>query len=147
MISMSDNPELIFVDTSILVYAHDTSAGEKYRLAQEQITALWDSGKGCLSLQVLQEFYVTVTRKIARPMPTAVARQIVAELSYWRLHCPGSDDLLKAIDLQQHYQLSFWDAMIVQSAARLGCKTLLSEDLSAGQVIEEVQIVNPFSGN
>jgi predicted nucleic acid-binding protein len=70
----------------------------------------------------------------------------VADLAHWRLHAPEAGDLLQAIDLQQTYQLAFWDAMVVQSAANLGCKQLLSEDLNHGQVYGNVQVINPFKG-
>jgi predicted nucleic acid-binding protein len=133
-----------FVDTNILVYAYDRSAGQKQRLAAQLMEGCWQNENGCLSLQVLQEFFVTVTRKIAAPLDHHSARQIVADLAHWRTHAPQASDLLQAIDLQQSYQLAFWDAMIVQSATSLGCKRLLSEDLNHGQVCGAVEVVNPF---
>jgi len=104
----------------------------------------WKKENGCLSIQVLQEFFVTVTRKITLPLDHQTARQIVADLAQWRLHAPNASDLLQAIDLQSEYQLSFWDAQVVQSAASLGCKQILSEDLNHGQVYADVQVINPF---
>jgi predicted nucleic acid-binding protein len=104
----------------------------------------WESETGCLSIQVLQEFYVTVTCKITPPLEHAIARQIVADLAQWRYHTPEAGDILQAIDFQQEYQLSFWDALIVQSATRLGCKQLYSEDLSDGQRYGDVRVINPF---
>lgn len=133
-----------FLDTNILVYAFDRSAGRKHSLAAQLLEACWENENGCLSIQVLQEFYVTVTRKIAAPLDAQTARQIVADLAQWRLHIPEADDLLQAIDLQQNYPLAFWDAQIIQSAASLGCKRLLSEDLNHGQSYGEVQVLNPF---
>ncbi len=142
---MSADPrEATFLDTNILVYAFDRSAGQKHDRAVQLIEGCWENESGCLSLQVLQEFFVTVTRKIAAPLDHGTARQIVADLAQWRLHAPQASDLLQAIDLQRDYQLSFWDVQIVQSAASLGCKQLLSEDLSHGQVYGEVRVVNPF---
>ena len=138
--------ELVFVDTNILVYAYDLSAGNKYKLANQAVAECWENENGCISMQVLQEFYVTVTRKIAKPLESQIARQIVADLAHWRAHSPESTDLLQAIDLSQTHQLSFWDAMVVQSAAHLGCKRLLSEDLSDGQVYGNVRVINPFRG-
>ena len=135
-----------FVDTNILVYAYDRSAGQKHTIAVQLMEQCWEQGNGRLSLQVLQEFYVSVTRKIANPLDYQTARQIVADLAQWQYHAPDASDLLEAIDFQQDYRLSFWDAMILQSAARLGCKQLLSEDLSHGQVYREVQVINPFIG-
>lgn len=142
---MNADPQLTyFLDTNILVYAYDRSAGKKHSLAKQLLEACWENENGCLSLQVLQEFYITVTRKIANPLESHLARQIVADLAQWRLHTPKSSNLLQAIDLQQSYQLSFWDAQVVQSAASLGCQQLLSEDLSHNQMYGAVQVINPF---
>lgn len=132
-----------FLDTNILVYAYDRSAGRKHSLAAQLVETCWENENGCLSIQVLQEFYVTVTRKIAMPLDHPTARQIVADLSQWRLHSPEASDVLQAIDIQQNYQLAFWDAQVIQSAASLGCKQLLTEDLNHGQVYGKVQVFNP----
>jgi predicted nucleic acid-binding protein len=142
---MSVDPQVdYFLDTNILVYAFDRSAGEKHTLAAQLVEGCWKNENGCLSIQVLQEFFVTVTRKIATPLEPATARQIVADLAHWRMQAPDASDLLQAIDLQQNYQFSFWDAMVVQSAAGLGCKRLLSEDLNHGQVYGDLEVINPF---
>jgi predicted nucleic acid-binding protein len=141
---MSEPSHLQFVDTSILIYAHDRSAGDKHSRAQDLIRALWHSGEGCLSIEVLQEFYVNVTQKVARPLTPEVAAQIIGELSVWQVHCPGVEDVLDAIRLQERYQISFWDAMIVASAIQLGCQTIWSEDLSTGQVYDAVTVTSPF---
>jgi predicted nucleic acid-binding protein len=133
-----------FVDTNILVYAYDRSAGRKHTIAARWVGDFWENENGCLSLQVLQEFFVNVTRKIDNPLALITARQIVSDLSHWRVQIPEISDLLQAIDLQQDYQLSFWDAMIVQSAARLGCKVLLTEDLNHGQSFGELTVIDPF---
>ena len=142
---MSVDPQVAhFLDTNILVYAYDRSAGQKHNLAAQLMESCWENENGCISIQVLQEFFVTVTRKIATPMDHQTARQIVADLTQWRLHAPKASDLLQAIDLQMSYQLAFWDALVVQSAASLGCKKLFSEDLNHGQVYGDVQVINPF---
>ena len=141
---MSEPRVLQFVDTNILVYAHDVSAGEKQLRAQQLIRDLWSSGEGCLSIQVLQEFYVTVTQKVANPLPSEVAAQIITDLSAWELHCPTIQDVLDAIRLQQRVQTSFWDAMIVASALQLGCQILWSEDLKPGQVYDHMRVRSPF---
>jgi predicted nucleic acid-binding protein len=135
-----------FVDTNVLVYAYDCSAGDKHTVSAQLIEQCWKNENGCTSMQVLQEFFITVTQKINKPLDEQTARQIVADLAHWRLHIPDVSDLLQAIDYQQNYQLSFWDAMIVQSAAHLGCAQLLSEDLNHGQRFGEVQVMNPFKG-
>ena len=141
---MSEPSDLQFVDTNILVYAHDTSAGKKHIRATELIRELWQSGGGCSSIQVLHEFYVTVTRKVAKPLAPEVAAQIIADLSVWQVHRPGVQDLLDAIRLQHRYETSFWDAMIIASAIQLGCRTIWSEDLNPGQVYEQLRVLDPF---
>ena len=142
---MSVDPQVAhFLDTNILVYAYDRSAEQKHNLAAQLMESCWENENGCISIQVLQEFFVTVTRKIATPMDHQTARQIVADLTQWRFHAPKASDLLQAIDLQMSYQLTFWDALVVQSAVSLGCKKLFSEDLNHGQVYGDVQVINPF---
>jgi predicted nucleic acid-binding protein len=133
-----------FVDTNILLYAHDDSAGTKRNEARALLEHLWESRDGCLSIQVLQEFFVNVTRKIAKPLSAETAREIIADLSHWHIHVPAADDVLGAIDIHQHTGLSFWDSMIVRSAAEMGCKVLYSEDLSTGQDYVGVRVENPF---
>ena len=144
MISMSERKHLEFVDTNILVYAHDSSAGQKRSQAKQLLEDIWARRTGCLSVQVLQEFYVTVTRKVEIPLAAEAAAQIIADLSTWDVHAPNPNDVLDAIQIQKRFQLSFWDAMIIASAMNLGCQTLWTEDLNAGQVLDEVTIVNPF---
>ena len=133
-----------FVDTNILLYAHDDSAGGKRDQARALVEQLWESRDGCLSVQVLQEFFVNVTRKIAKPLDAATAKEIVADFSRWYLHVPAADDVLAAIGIHQRTGISFWDAMIVRSAAEIGCAVLYSEDLSAGQEYSGVRVENPF---
>jgi predicted nucleic acid-binding protein len=141
---MSEPSSRQFVDTNILVYAHDISAGQKQLRARQLLEELWESGQGCVSIQVLQEFYVTVTRKIAKPLPAEIAAQIVADLSSWEVHCPRANDILEAIHIQQRFQVSFWDASVIASAVALGCQVIWSEDLSPGQAYHQVQVQNPF---
>lgn len=133
-----------FVDTNILVYAHDSAAGQKHERAKALIQSLWDSQMGCLSIQVLQEFYVTITRKVARPLSPVEASQIISNLGAWRLHTPQVEDVLAAIQIQTRYQLSFWDALIIQSANQLACEIVWSEDLNAGQTYSTVRVENPL---
>jgi predicted nucleic acid-binding protein len=142
---MSANPQAdCFIDTNILVYAFDRSAGPKHTIASQLIRDCWENETGHISIQVLQEFFVNLTRKLAVPLEHQVVRQIVADMAQWRVHSPEVNDLLQAMDFQERYQLSFWDAMIIQSAVRLGCKQLLSEDLNHGQFYGDVQVINPF---
>lgn len=133
-----------FIDTNILLYAHDDSAGAKQDQARALVEELWESRDGCLSVQVLQEFFVNVIRKIAKPLDAETAKEIVADFSRWYVHVPASDDVLAAIGIHQHTGISFWDAMIVRSAAEIGCTVLYSEDLDAGQDYFGVRVENPF---
>jgi predicted nucleic acid-binding protein len=144
MNSMSEARHLQFVDTNVLIYAHDRSAGRKHSRAQELIRELWQTGEGCLSIQVLQEFYVNITQKVAQPIAPVLAAQLITDLSVWQVHRPAVEDVLDAIRLQERHQLSFWDAMIIASALQLGCQTIWSEDLNPGQVLDQVTIENPF---
>lgn len=133
-----------FVDTNVLIYAHDRSAGLKHEQAKALLRDLWDSRRGCLSVQVLQEFYVNVTQKVTQPLTSEVASQIISELGVWRVHRPGVEDVLDAIRIQNRYQISFWDAMIVASALQLGCQIIWSEDLNPGQLYDQAVVTNPF---
>lgn len=133
-----------FVDTNVLVYAHDVSAGAKHQQARALLEELWGTGNGCLSVQVLQEFFVTVTRKVACPLDEDSAARIIAYLARWTMFVPDVADVLEAIRLHKRHGLSFWDAMVVRGASHLGCSVLWSEDLNPGQVLEGVAVRNPF---
>ncbi len=134
----------VFLDTNILVYGYDTSAGKKHKIAQKIVVDLWDSGLGILSTQVLQEFYVTVTAKAPKPLSTRHAREIVYDFLKWNVILNDGESILDAVDIQSRYKYSFWDSLIIQAARRGGAAILFSEDLSEGQVIDEVVIKNPF---
>jgi len=133
-----------FVDTNVLVYAHDVSAGRKHELARRLVEELWDSCDGALSVQVLQEFYVTVTRKVPKPVSPDEAKRAVSALGLWAIHSPTAGDVIAAIEIEQELGVSFWDAMIIQSAYHLGCECILSEDLAAGQRYRGLTVINPF---
>ncbi|HTR91439.1 MAG TPA: PIN domain-containing protein [Trebonia sp.] len=133
-----------FVDTNILVYAHDTSAGGKHERARALIEQLWAARDGCVSVQIMQEFFVTVTRKISKPLDVAVAKEIIADLSRWYVHVPAADDVLGAIGLHQRTGISFWDAMMVRSAVEIGCGVIYSEDLNHDQLYDGARVENPF---
>jgi predicted nucleic acid-binding protein len=134
-----------FVDANLLVYAFDASAGAKQLAAARLLERLWDSGKGCLSVQVLQEFFVTITRKVAQPLSIDDAAERVREFATWKVFAPTADDVLAAITLQKQAGLNFWDAMVVEAAAQSGCDVLWTEDLNDGQLMRGVRIRNPFS--
>jgi predicted nucleic acid-binding protein len=135
-----------FVDTNILVYAHDISAGDKHERARTLLEQLWTTREGCLSVQIMQEFFVNVTRKIPKPLDAAVAKEVIADLSRWRVHVPAADDVLGAIGLHQRTGISFWDAMMVRSAIEIGCEVIYSEDLNHGQLYDGARVENPFQG-
>jgi predicted nucleic acid-binding protein len=134
-----------FVDANILVYAFDASGQAKQAAAQQLLERLWLDGTGCLSVQVLQEFFVTVTRKVSQPLSVAEAATRIAELATWEVFSPTANDVLAAIAIQKEDQLHFWDAMVVQAASELGCDLLWTEDLNDGQLLRGVRIRNPFA--
>jgi predicted nucleic acid-binding protein len=133
-----------FVDANVLVYAFDSSAGKKQQAAQGLLERLWDNGTGCVSIQVLQEFFVTVTKKVAKPLPVEEATARVRELATWRVFTPTADDVLAAIGLHTQAKIGFWDALIVLAAAESGCDSLWTEDLNDGQRLRGVIVRNPF---
>jgi predicted nucleic acid-binding protein len=135
-----------FVDANVLVYAFDASAGRKQQRAKGLLDRLWQDGTGCISVQVLQEFFVTVTRKVASPLPVDDAKARVRELATWRVFAPTAEDVVAAIELHTQTRLGFWDAMIVLAAAESGCDLLWTEDLSDGQLLRGVRVRNPFAG-
>lgn len=144
---MNADSQREFVDTNVLVYAFDSSAGPKHEIAEQLLSRLWDAATGCLSVQVLQEFFVTVTKKVALPLTVDEASERVREFAAWRVFAPTVDDILAAIELQKQAQLDFWDAMVVQAAAESACGILWTEDLNDGQTLRGVRISNPFAGN
>jgi predicted nucleic acid-binding protein len=121
-----------FVDTNLFVYAHDRTAGNKREAARTLIWDLWESREGCVSVQVLQELFVNLTRKVPKRLPTREAASLVSDISRWRTHAPRPADVLSAIELHGQAGISFWDAMILTSAHTLDCNTLYSEDLDPG---------------
>jgi len=133
-----------FVDTNILIYAFDASAEAKQTIAQQLLERLWHSGTGCLSVQVLQEFFVTATRNVISPLPIEEAAERIREFATWKVFTPMANDVVAAIALQQQAALSFWDAMVVQAAAELGCDVLWTEDMNDGQLLRGVRVRNPF---
>jgi predicted nucleic acid-binding protein len=141
---MSDAKSLQFVDTNILIYAHDSSAGAKQRIAGELLTSLWSESIGCVSVQVLQEFFVNATRRIGNPLKPEAAAQLISDYASWRVHVPGAQDLLDAIQRHLAHRISFWDAMIITSASALDCEILWSEDLNHGQRFDSLVVRNPF---
>jgi len=141
---MNDKLASQFVDSNILVYAYDLSQGEKHKQAKALLLSLWESGFGCVSIQVLQEFFVNVTRKSEFPLSPELAAQVIHDFSDWKVHRPGVKDIVSAIELHLRYRISFWDAMILQSARQSDCGIVWSEDLSDSEDYARVKVVNPF---
>lgn len=134
----------VFVDTNVLVYAYDRSDPEKNRIAGGVVQGLWETGLGVVSTQVLQEFYVTVTSKVPKPLPAEDARTLVEDLLKWEVFVNDGGCILSAIGLQKRLKYAFRDCLIINAAIESGAGTLASEDLADGQEIKGVQIVNPF---
>ncbi len=134
----------IFVDTNILVYAHDLSGGDSHASACAIIESLWETQTGVISTQVLQEFYVTMTRKIKNPLKPFEAREIIRNYLAWPVQINDPEMTIRASEIEEKNCISFWDALIVAAALRLQAKKIISEDLNSGQIIEGILIENPL---
>jgi predicted nucleic acid-binding protein len=139
-----NTPARTFVDTNVLIYAHDIDAGAKHQIAKAVLRGLWSERAGVLSMQVLQEFYVNVTRKIASPLPKDSARLVVNSYAIWCMETTPAE-ISAAFQIEDQSQIGFWDALIVSSASKSGATRILSDDLSTGQRIAGILIENPFS--
>jgi predicted nucleic acid-binding protein len=133
-----------FVDTNILVYAHDRSAGVKHQRAQALVERLWDSGEGALSTQVLQELCINLRRKAGNPLSVDEVRLLIRDYVTWEVVTNSPAAILKALEIEVRYKISFWDALIVQAAEETGASILYSEDLAAGQRYGALRVVNPL---
>ena len=133
-----------FVDSNILIYAHDLDAGVKRERAVAKLRELWEFGTGRLSIQVLQEFYVNATLKLNTPVAHSTAREIIQTYSVWIHHATTIETVTRATEISDLARISFWDALIVASAEEVDADELLSEDLSDGQSIGSIKVVNPL---
>ena len=133
-----------FIDTNVLIYAHDVDAQDKHMAAKRVLLELWEERSGVLSMQVLQEFYINVTRKIARPISKESARQVVSNYSIWCVDTTPAE-ISTAFRIEDESRIGFWDALIVASALKSGANRILTEDLNAGQKIAGIRIENPFA--
>lgn len=133
-----------FVDTNVLIYAHDLDAKGKHDRARNIVSELWSERNGVLSPQVLQEFYVNVTRKIPRPLSKESARLVVNSYAVWCIETSRTE-IATAFQIEDTAKIGFWDALIVASALKSGAARILSEDLNAGQTIAGIRIENPFA--
>lgn len=138
---MSDR---FFVDTNILIYAHDKAAGAKHERAKALVEELWRNRTGVVSTQVLQELSVNLRKKAGRPLDARATREIITDYLTWHVVVNGGESVLEALDLEARFQISFWDALVVQAAQTSGAEVLYSEDLSDGQKYGAVRVINPL---
>ena len=134
-----------FVDTNILVYSRDAGETAKQAAAKNLLALLWESRLGRISQQVLQEYYVTVTRKLKPGLSKPEARDDIEALLAWQPLAATSANFSKAWDVEDRFELSWWDSLIVASALQAGCVYLFSEDLQDGLKIDGLQIRNPLA--
>lgn len=132
-----------FIDTNILIYAHDLDAGEKHRIAKDILRGLWDSRSGILSTQVLQEFYVNATRKLTKPLTRSAARAVVETYAIWSVAITPAE-VTAAFRIEDQARIGFWDALVCAAAIKAGADRILSEDFNSGQRIAGIKIENPF---
>jgi predicted nucleic acid-binding protein len=131
-----------FFDTNVLVYSDDKASPSKQHRALDLIAEHRRAGTGVLSYQVLQEYFVTVTKKLH--VDPRIARRKVELLAEFDVAGPSVDDILAAIDIHRLHKFSFWDALMLQSAKQSGCNVVLTEDMQGDQEIQGLRIVNPF---
>ncbi len=133
-----------FVDTNILIYAHDRSMGSKHERARQLVERLWNSGQGVLSTQILQELCVNLRRKVARPPSLEEIRHLVQDYLSWEIVVNTPESVVQALEIEARYKISFWDALVLQAAEQSGAEVLYSEDLSGGRKYGAIQVVNPL---
>lgn len=134
----------VFLDTNILIYAYDWQAEKKHEVAKEIVRSWWEHRGALISTQVLQEFYVNVTSKIPQPLSKSKARGLIEQYQVWPIITNTIGNIIRASEIQERYQLSFWDSLIISSAEKGGAKFIYSEDLSHNQYIAGILIHNPF---
>ena len=135
----------IFIDTNVLIYAHDLDAGKKHQIAVKIVKDMWDNRTGVLSTQVLQEFYINVTKKILKTISPMEAREIIRSYMSWEITENTPMSIVRASEIEEKYRISFWDALIVVAAYSAKVDKILTEDLNSGQMIEGIFIENPFN--
>jgi len=133
-----------FIDTNILLYAHDPGCGLKHEVAKALVMRMWRERSAVISTQVLQELYVNLRRVASKPISQAEARGLLADYMTWQVVVNDGESVLAALEFESRYQIAFWDALIVQAANVAGAASLYSEDFNHGQVYGMVPAVNPF---
>ena len=135
-----------FVDTSILIYAHDRDAGVKHERARQLIEQLWTTGRGAISTQVLQELCMNLRRRVARPLPSDEIAKLVEDYLSWEVVINTPQAIVEALRIEARYKVSFWDALILHASESCGAAVLYSENLSHGQRYGLVEVMNPLRG-
>ncbi len=135
----------IFLDTNVLVYAHDSEPTAKREISRNLIFDSLRNGNSVISPQVLSEFFVTVTQKIATPISAEQAKKVIMRLAVMTTVDIDVTMVIRAIEIKGHYQLSYWDGLIIAAAERARCASVYTEDLSANQSYGSVTAINPFS--
>jgi predicted nucleic acid-binding protein len=133
-----------FVDTNILIYAHDASTGIKHERARQLVERLWATGQGVLSTQVLQELCVNLRRKVTSPVPVNEIRRLIEDYFNWEIVVNTPESVVQALDIEARYKISFWDALVLQAAEQSGAEVLYSEDLAASQKYGPTRVINPL---
>jgi len=134
----------VFLDTNILIYAHDLDAGNKHHFALKVVKDLWEKRIGVLSTQILQEFYINMTKKIPKPISPLEAREIIRSYMCWEVKENHPMSIIRASEIEEKYRISFWDALVVVAAYEAKVDKISTEDLNSGQIIEGILIENPF---
>jgi predicted nucleic acid-binding protein len=133
-----------FVDSDILVYAHDRSAGVKHLRAQILLEQLWTSGWGVLSTQVLEELCIHLCHDAGNPLPAEEVSPLVRDYSTWEVVAKTPASVIEALEIMRRHKLSFGDALILEAAERSGASILYSENLATLHRYGAIQIVNPL---
>jgi predicted nucleic acid-binding protein len=133
-----------FIDTNVLLYAHDRTAGRKHEIARDLVAGLWNERTGVLSTQVLQELYVNLRRQAGSPLSAEAAREVIEDYLSWPLVRNDGEAVVRASAIEERFGISFWDALILQAAEQAGTDVVWSEDLSHGQRYGSVTVQNPF---
>ncbi|MEA1911586.1 MAG: PIN domain-containing protein [Spirochaetota bacterium] len=134
----------IFFDTNILVYSNDSSEKVKQKIARDIIRKSLIKQNGVISVQVLSEFWVTVTRKLKEPLSFEVADKEIELFQLMEIITLDYPVFKDAIRFQRVMQISYWDSLILAASHSAGCKTIYTEDLNHGQVISNMELCNPF---
>jgi len=133
-----------FVDTNILLYAHDRAAGLEHERARQLIEHLWTTGEGVVSTQVLQELCVNLRRKLARPLRVEDVRHLIEDYLAWEVVTNDPASIVQALEIEDRYKISYWDALVVQAAWRSGASVLYSEACPKANTYGALRVVKPL---